>query len=85
MTLEEVFEAQELGEKFFKTDYQLAKKLKIHHTNVVRWHKQNFIPIRQQMNINDLLRAKGIDVLPIDRDKKEQEERLKAKHIDLEQ
>lgn len=71
MTLEEAM-------KYFASPYELAKKLRISHSNVYRWLEQNFIPIRQQHKINDVTGAN----LPIDLDKKSMEERIKNGSID---
>lgn len=65
MTLEEAL-------KHFKSGYDLCKKLDISYTNIVRWKKQNFIPLRQQFRINEIT---GLD-MPIDLDKDAMECRL---------
>ena len=56
----------------FKSGYELCKKLEISPTNYSIWKKQNFIPLKQQFLINQLL---GID-MPIDIDKEAMEKRI---------
>ncbi len=65
MTLEEAL-------RHFKSGYELCKKLGVSHSNMVRWKKQNFIPLRQQHKINDITGAN----LPIDIDKEAMEKRI---------
>lgn len=59
--------------KYFKSGYDLCKQLNISYSNLVRWKKQNFIPVTQQLKINQLT---GVH-MPIDLDKKSMEERIK--------
>jgi hypothetical protein len=65
MTIEEAL-------KYFNSGYDLCLQLGIAHTNMVRWKKQNFIPVAQQVRINQIL---GKD-MPIDVNKKAMEDRL---------
>ncbi len=58
--------------KHFRTPYELCKKINAAQCNFTRWRKQNFIPVTQQLKINQ---ATGLD-MPIDLDKKSMEQRL---------
>ena len=61
--------------KYFKSGYEMCSKLGIRASNYTRWKIQNFIPLKQQLKINELTRAE----LPIDMDKKSMEERVGKK------
>jgi hypothetical protein len=65
MTIEEAL-------KYFNSGYDLCNQLGIAHTNMVRWKKQNFIPLKQQLKINQITGAN----MPIDIDKEAMEARL---------
>lgn len=65
MTIEEAL-------KYFNSGYDLCNKLGIAHPNMVRWKKQNFIPLKQQLKINEIT---GVN-MPIDMDKEAMEKRL---------
>lgn len=60
--------------KYFESGYDLCKKLGIRAQNYSKWKKADWIPLKQQHKINDLI---GGD-LPIDIDKEALAERLKA-------
>lgn len=51
--------------RHFKSGYEMCKKLDIAYTNLVRWKKQGFIPVKQQLRINEIT---GVN-MPIDLDK----------------
>ncbi len=65
MTIEEAL-------KYFNSGYDLCNQLGVAHTNMVRWKKQNFIPVTQQLKINQI---KGTN-MPIDLSKDEMEKRI---------
>jgi hypothetical protein len=56
----------------FQSGYEMCSKLGIRASNYTRWKVQRFIPVTQQVRINQIL---GKD-LPIDVNKKSMEERL---------
>lgn len=56
----------------FRTPYELCQKIKVAQSNFTRWKKQNFIPVTQQLKINDVTGAN----MPIDLDKEAMERRL---------
>lgn len=58
--------------KYFKSGYEICSKLNIRPSNYTRWKIQNFIPIKQQHRINEII---GFN-LPIDLDKKAMEIRV---------
>lgn len=70
MTIEEALQ-------YFNSGYDLSKQLNVSHSNVVRWKKQRFIPLRQQMKINEITGAN----MPIDIDKEAMEKRIGQKDI----
>jgi len=57
---------------YFKSGYELCKKLGITPTNYSTWKKQNFIPLKQQFLINQLTGAN----MPIDVDKEAMKKRI---------
>lgn len=65
MTLEEAL-------AHFNSAYDLAKQLGIAHQNLARWKKQDFIPVKQQIRINQVT---GIN-MPIDLDKESMLDRV---------
>lgn len=65
MTLEEALQ-------HFGTGYRLCKSLKVTATNAYKWKINNFIPLKQQFLINQLVGNK----LPIDMNKEDMELRL---------
>lgn len=58
--------------KHFKSGYDLCKQLEISYSNLVRWKKQDFIPLKQQMKINQITGKN----LPIDLDKESMLKRI---------
>lgn len=70
MTIEEAL-------KHFSSGYEICKTLKISQSNFTRWKAKNFIPLRQQMKINEVTGAN----MPIDIDKQAMEERIGRKDI----
>lgn len=68
MTLEEAM-------AYFKSGYELCKKLNISYSNLVRWKKQNYIPLKQQHRINEIT---GVN-MPLDIDKEAMERRINVK------
>lgn len=67
MTIEEAL-------KYFNSGYDLCNQLGVAHTNMVRWKKQRFIPVTQQLKINQLTGAS----MPIDLSKDDMLKRLKV-------
>lgn len=65
MTLEEAL-------KNFNSGYHLCQKLGIKPSNYSKWKSQNWIPLKQQFMINEILDEK----LPIDIDKEAMEKRV---------
>lgn len=65
MTIEEAL-------KYFNSGYDLCNQLGVAHTNMVRWKKQNFIPVTQQLRINQITGSN----MPIDIDKQSMEKRI---------
>ncbi|MBA2649321.1 MAG: hypothetical protein H0U75_06940 [Legionella sp.] len=61
--------------QYFKSGYDLCKKLGLTHPNYSKWKKQDFIPLKQQFLINQITGAN----LPIDIDKISMEKRIKNK------
>ena len=61
----------------FRSPYELCQKIKVAQSNFTRWKKQNFIPLRQQLKINEITGAN----MPIDLDKEAMEKRLGSKNI----
>lgn len=55
MTIEEAM-------KYFRSGYHLCTELDISTSNMVRWKKTKFIPVVQQLKINEITGAN----LPID-------------------
>lgn len=63
--------------KYFRTPYELCQKIHVAQSNFTRWKKQNFIPVTQQLKINQIT---GQD-MPIDIDKAAMDERIKNMDI----
>lgn len=61
--------------KYFQSGYEMCSRLGIRPSNYTRWKVQNFIPLKQQLKINEITDAK----LPIDMDKESMEERINKK------
>jgi hypothetical protein len=59
--------------QYFGSGYELCKKLEIKSQNFYKWKKADWIPLKQQHKINDLIGG----ILPIDIDKEALNERLK--------
>ena len=59
----------------FRSAYELCLKLKIGQSNFTRWKKQNFIPVTQQLKINQIT---GKD-MPVDLSKDAMEARINKK------
>lgn len=70
MTIEEAL-------SHFRTPYELCQKIKVAQSNFTRWKKQNFIPVAQQLKINQVTGAN----MPIDIDKQAMEKRVGNNHI----
>lgn len=58
--------------EYFQSGYEMCSKLDIRASNYTRWKAQKFIPVTQQVRINQLTGAN----MPIDVDKEAMEERL---------
>lgn len=58
--------------KHFRTPYELCQKIKVAQSNFTRWKKQNFIPVTQQLKINEVTSSN----MPIDIDKEAMERRI---------
>lgn len=58
--------------KHFRSGYELCKKIGAHTAAFTRWKKQNFIPVTQQLKINEITGAN----MPIDLDKEAMKKRL---------
>lgn len=65
MTIEEAL-------KYFQSGYEMCSKLGIRPSNYTRWKVQQFIPLKQQMKINEITQAN----LPIDMDKASLDKRM---------
>lgn len=63
--------------KHFRSAYDLCQKIKVAQSNFSRWKKQNFIPVTQQLRINQIT---GMN-MPIDIDKEAMERRVGGKDI----
>lgn len=59
----------------FRSAYELCQKIKVAQSNFTRWKKQNFIPVAQQLKINQVT---GVN-MPIDFDKESMEQRINSK------
>ncbi|HAU1312559.1 TPA: bacteriophage CI repressor [Legionella pneumophila] len=57
----------------FRSAYELCQKIDIAQSNFTRWKRQNFIPVAQQLKINQVT---GLN-MPIDLDKEAMEKRIK--------
>jgi hypothetical protein len=53
--------------QYFQSGYEMCSKLGIRPSNYTRWKVQNFIPVKQQLKINELTGAN----MPIDFSKEE--------------
>ena len=58
--------------KHFKSGYDMCKQLGIMPVNYSKWKAKDFIPLKQQMKINQITGAN----MPIDMDKEAMEKRL---------
>jgi hypothetical protein len=58
--------------QYFGSGYDLCKKLGIKSQNFYKWKKADWIPLKQQHKINDLVGG----ILPIDIDKEALNKRL---------
>lgn len=58
--------------KYFQSGYEMCSKLGVQASNYTRWKVQNFIPLKQQLKINQITGAN----MPIDIDKKSMEGRI---------
>lgn len=65
MTIEEAL-------RYFNSPYELCKKINAAQSNFTRWKKQGFIPVAQQLKINEFTGAE----MPIDLSKEAMESRL---------
>lgn len=63
----------------FRSAYELCKKIKVAQSNFTRWKAQGFIPVTQQLKINQITGAN----MPIDIDKKALKERILNKDVDI--
>ncbi len=61
----------------FRSAYDLCQKIKVAQSNFSRWKKQNFIPVTQQLKINQTIGTN----MPIDIDKQAMEQRIGKKDI----
>jgi len=56
----------------FRSAYELCQKIKVAQSNFTRWKRQDFIPVAQQLKINQVT---GVN-MPIDIDKDSMEKRI---------
>jgi len=68
MTIEEAL-------KHFQSPYDLCKQINAAQSNFTRWKKQGFIPVTQQLKINQITGAN----MPIDLDKESMQKRMSSK------
>lgn len=61
----------------FRSAYDLCQKINVAQSNFTRWKKQNFIPLKQQMKINQIIGTN----MPIDIDKEAMERRIGGKGL----
>ncbi len=61
--------------KYFQSGYEMCSRLGIRPSNYTRWKVQNFIPLKQQLKINEITGAN----LPIDLDKESMDKRINSK------
>lgn len=68
MTIEEALQ-------YFNSGYDLCKQINSHSSNFARWKKTGFIPVTQQLKINQVTGAN----MPVDLSKEEMFKRLENK------
>lgn len=61
----------------FRSAYELCQKINMAQSNFTRWKRQNFIPVAQQVRINQVTGSN----MPVDVDKKSMEIRLNEKDV----